>query len=1038
MGFFDKKYIDYLRITIFFVILYVSSCAALFAPSCPKRGEVDAVTRQDDCLCIPIPHHGRHVAHTILRIKHIIMKHINHFFVTLITLCFFQLLSAQTWGEWKTWGDTHDGYYCNPIMPADFSDIDCICVDGVYYMISSTFQYQPGMIIMRSTDMVNWQVGGYAVKDIRQIGDAMNYDQMDRYGLGIWAGAIRYHKGRFYVYFGTPNEGYFMTSAKKVEGPWDDLTKLSITDNGGWDDCCPFFDEDGKAYLVGTHYADGYKTYIWQMTADYKDVIPSTKTLLLEGAGREASKLYKVGSWYYHLFSEVVHDGRRLAIARAKNIMGPYEKARPMSLTQPQFNEPNQGGFLQDAQGNWFFLTHHGHGDWSGRIASLLPVTWKDEWPIIGQPNSDNIGAMVWRHQKPATRTDIDTSKWRMPPLRDWEWNYYPRTEMAKAAFVGDRLNVTLHAFKPLESDNLMKAGNTLSHRSWSTELQSVIVKMNVANMADGQKSGLCHYSAAWSMFGVMQKHGEKVLFCQANDKKERSIVPVKGDVLYLKSEWGLNGKSRYSYSWDGVSFVHVPEADYQLQWGHYRGDRYGLFCFNNQEEKGSVEMEVLDQQSIARINPFGYSILPDLTADASIQKMGDTYYCYATIDGYDRHLDTSGPPTVWTSKDFVNWSFKGTYFPSAQKELYWAPSKVVPYKGKYYIYPTINGHIYPAVADSPVGPFKLAKGEDRFERPYTNSTLFEGENRYGIDAEIFIDDDGERYAFWGKRRVAKLSEDMTRLVTEPVELPSPHNVYSEGPIFFKRNGIYYYLYTLGGDERYQYAYMYSKVSPMGPYTIPEVDIITTTDIETGVYGPGHGCVFNDEGTDNWYFAFLDFGRRSTNRQTYVNKIEFNADGTIAPVEVTLQGVGQLGDAQAQEFLKPSLIKASSERKPLWIVPNQDNRLSRTEYFGAAFACDNSNSSRWMASDEDQDPWLMMDLGKKQTLKESRLCFVRPTEDHSYILEASNDGKHWSTIVERADDVVQSPYTDTINAKYRYLRVRITKGVKGIWEWKVK
>ena len=95
-------------------------------------------------------------------------------------------LSAQEWGRWNVWGDTHDGYYQNPVLPADFSDIDCIEHDGVYYMISSTFQYQPGMIIMKSTDMVNWEVAGYAVKDIRQISPAMNYDVMDRYGRGIF------------------------------------------------------------------------------------------------------------------------------------------------------------------------------------------------------------------------------------------------------------------------------------------------------------------------------------------------------------------------------------------------------------------------------------------------------------------------------------------------------------------------------------------------------------------------------------------------------------------------------------------------------------------------------------------------------------------------------------------------------------------------------------------------------------------------------------------------------------------------------------
>ena len=277
----------------------------------------------------------------------------------------------------------------------------------------------------------------------------------------------------------------------------------------------------------------------------------------------------------------------------------------------------------------------------------------------------------------------------------------------------------------------------------------------------------------------------------------------------------------------------------------------------------------------------------------------------------------------VWKSPDFVNWSFNGTYFPSASTEKYWAPSKVVPANGRYYIYPTINGYMYPAVADSPDGPFKLARGEDRFYKPYTPSTLLQIPNPGGIDAEIFVDDDGQAYVFWGSRHVAKLGKDMITVDSDIQVLSTPHKQYSEGPIFFKRKGIYYYLYTIGGDEQYQYAYMMSRVSPLGPYEFPEQDIITTTNRERGVFGPGHGSVFwTDE--DHYYFAFLEFGRRSTNRQTYVNRMEFNEDGTIRPVEVSLEGVGAFEEGQPTEgladrqlvrfFHSRSLVRGTHER----------------------------------------------------------------------------------------------------------------------------
>ena len=133
------------------------------------------------------------------------------------------------------------------------------------------------------------------------------------------------------------------------------------------------------------------------------------------------------------------------------------------------------------------------------------------------------------------------------------------------------------------------------------------------------------------------------------------------------------------------------------------------------------------------------------------------------------------------------------------------------------------------------IRPFKLARGEDRFYKPYTASTLLQTEDPGGIDAEVFIDDDGQAYVFWGRRHVAKLAKDMITVDSVVHVISTPRKEYSEGPIFFKRKGIYYYLYTIGGDERYQYAYVMSKVSPLGPYEYPEQDIVSTTDYEQGV-----------------------------------------------------------------------------------------------------------------------------------------------------------------------------------------------------------
>ena len=440
---------------------------------------------------------------------------------------------------------------------------------------------------------------------------------------------------------------------------------------------------------------------------------------------------------------------------------------------------------------------------------------------------------------------------------------------------------------------------------------------------------------------------------------------------------------------------------------------------------------------AVSAENPFGNALIPDMVADASVQQIGDRFYCYATTDGYGQGLKTSGPPVVWVSDNFVDWSFDGIYFPSASRQKYWAPSKVVNKDGKYYIYPTINGFMYPAVSDSPTGPFRLAKCNDEFELPYVKgATLIDGDRPDGIDAEVFMDDDGKPYIFWGRYHAARLKDDMVTL-DSVIVLPTPHKEYSEGPAFFKRNGIYYYLYTLNGDERYRYAYMMSRVSPLGPWEYPDDNVIAQTDYSTGVYGPGHGCVFNPNGTDDYYFVFLEFSRRSTNRQTYVNKMEFNPDGTIKPVKVDLNGVGALSNKTVRRPLSPKSIKVSSTREPMYIAHNQDTLCQRTETFEPEFAFDRMNGSRWMPDLNDWAPWMIVDLGETKAVESSALYFVRPTATHRYKLATSLDGEKWTDVDVCDDGSIKSPHIDYLNRDLRYLKVTILEGEPGMWEWKI-
>lgn len=501
---------------------------------------------------------------------------------------------SPAWGRWSSWGEQPDGTYRNPIIPSDYSDLDCIKVGDDYYAITSTFQFSPGMTILHSRDLVNWELAGHAVADLTQIGPALNWNKMDRYGRGIWAGTLRHHNGRFYLYFGTPDEGYFMTSSPGPAGPWEPLS--AVLAEPGWDDCSVLWDERGQGWLVGTHFADHYKTYLFRLGADNKTLDRTSAVLVNEGAGREASKLLQVGKYYYLVFSEHKNGvGRYVMAKRAKKISGPYREEKQLALPSTEVMEPNQGGLVPGPDGRWYFLTHHGTGDWAGRQVSLLPVTWRDGWPLIGQvPPGASLGSMAWQGPMPAVlpaphltlaRSD-DFDATTLGP--QWQWNYQPRPEMYT---LHERAGwLRLKAYTPLQKGDLLRAGNTLTQRTFRTASSEVTVKLDISRMADGQQSGLCHFSQDHAALGVVQQGQQRHL--QFRHGRQTLLGPaLLGPHLWLRSAWGLDGVSHFSYSLDGDAYLPFGEP-YQLTWSYYRGDRLGLYSFNDLGENGFVDVD--------------------------------------------------------------------------------------------------------------------------------------------------------------------------------------------------------------------------------------------------------------------------------------------------------------------------------------------------------------------------------------------------------------------------------------------------------------
>jgi beta-xylosidase len=531
------------------------------------------------------------------------MNYLRRIFIYLLPVILLALparsIAAQPekWGQGSKWGDQGDGTYVNPVIPGDYSDIDCIRVGSDYYAISSTFQFSPGMVILHSKDLVNWRILGHVVSDVTQIGPEMGWKKMARYGDGIWAGSIRYYDNKFWVYFGTPDEGYFMTTAGNPAGPWQPLHQMLKASH--WDDCCPFWDDNGKGYFVGSRTSadpvDGkrYHIHLFNMTADSRDLVMDSDRTIYQADGSEANKLYKINGLYYHLFSEVKKgDGRVVMMQRARSLSGPWEVHQ---LNHGGNREPNQGGLVQAQSGEWYFFTHHGSGgSWEGRVDSLLSVTWIDGWPIIGKPGADGIGQMEWSGVKPVEgtpvatiQTDDEFDEPTLPP--QWEWNYQPRAD--KWSLAERRGCLRLHAFLPLESDKLQKAGNTITQRSMRTGQNTVTIKLDLAGLTDGACAGLCHFvSNKSASLGVIQQGNVRRLRYKQNNKVE--LGPrLTANELWLRSTWDLDGKSQFSYSLNGSTFTPFG-VPYPLAWGGYRGDRVGIFCYNNQFESGFVDVD--------------------------------------------------------------------------------------------------------------------------------------------------------------------------------------------------------------------------------------------------------------------------------------------------------------------------------------------------------------------------------------------------------------------------------------------------------------
>jgi beta-xylosidase len=486
--------------------------------------------------------------------------------------------------------DNRDGTYKNPIIYADYSDPDVIRVGDDYFLTSSSFVNTPGLPILHSKDLVNWRIVNHVIDNI-PYGDF----NKPRHGNGVWAPCIRYHNGEFYVYYGDPDYGVFMSKTKDPFGKWDTLTLVKKA--RGWIDPCPLWDNDGKAYLV--HAFAKSRAGINGILVLYR-MSPDGKTLLDDGAlifdGKtnnptiEGPKFYKRNGYYYIMAPAGGVSTGWQTVLRSKNVLGPYEDKIVMHQGSTAINGPHQGGWVETQTGESWFI-HFQDKDAYGRILHLQPVKWLNDWPVIGEDKDNSrTGEPVLTYNKPnvghkypisviQTNDEFDTDK----PGLQWQWEGNHSEEWY--SLTDNKGNMRLFVI-PMDSDTLRiwDIPNVIAQKFPAPEFIAT-TKLKYSPKEAGEKTGLVITGMNYAYLSITKTVDKDILsmtIClNADSGGQEEIVEsknVSSDNIYLRVEVKNGGKCQFSYSEDGKIFMIIGK-EFTARKGKWIGAKVGLFA---------------------------------------------------------------------------------------------------------------------------------------------------------------------------------------------------------------------------------------------------------------------------------------------------------------------------------------------------------------------------------------------------------------------------------------------------------------------------
>lgn len=504
--------------------------------------------------------------------------------------------------------DLGNGQYQNPILHADYSDPDAIRVGDDYYMTASSFNHAPGLPVLHSKDLVNWKIISHALP--RQIPE--NVFNSVQHGNGVWAPAIRYHEGEFYIYWGDPDFGIYMIKTKDPAGDWSE--PVLVFEGKGLIDPCPFWDEDGNNYLSFAYAGSraGLKSVvvIARLNATGSKVL-DRGVIVYDGHEDdptiEGTKMHKRNGYYY-LFAPAggVSTGWQLVL-RSKNIYGPYERHVAMHQGSAPVNGPHQGAWVDTQTGEDWFI-HFQDKDAYGRIVHLQPMKWVNDWPVIGVENDiKGTGEPVLTYKKPNVgkiypiETPAESDEFDTPLLgKQWQWQANPDGTWLMPSKHG---HLTLYTQQVPEAyKNLLDIPNVLTQKFPAEEFMATTKLRLIGNeKVENERAGFAVVGEDYSQLYIKQGDGKQTLHyasCKNGLTSGRESVTdiadlTEGEYVYLRVKVNKDAVCQWYYSLDGKKYTTIGET-FTAQPGKWIGATLGLYAVrdNKINDSGYAEFD--------------------------------------------------------------------------------------------------------------------------------------------------------------------------------------------------------------------------------------------------------------------------------------------------------------------------------------------------------------------------------------------------------------------------------------------------------------